>query len=257
VSPYFIASDYCIDVEMKRAIERHNANEAKVIPVILEHCNWKNLPFGEIQATPTDVKPISQWPNHHEAFNIVIQDIRRAIDALTQLGQDESNDVVTESHEVDDAERSYVEMPRSGNLRVKKDFTDRERSKFLTETIEYIATYFENSMKELEKRNKVLEGEYRRVDANTFTGAIYSSGSLVSECKIWLSVGSGFGEILYSSSRSTDTNSWNKWLNITDDGYILGFNPGGSMSSMYASNKFLSMEGAAEFLWSDLIGPLQ
>ncbi|MCP3962733.1 MAG: toll/interleukin-1 receptor domain-containing protein [bacterium] len=35
VSPPFIASDYCWDVEVKRATERHEAGEARVIPVIL------------------------------------------------------------------------------------------------------------------------------------------------------------------------------------------------------------------------------
>src|SRR2546423_2881918 len=35
VSPDFMASDYINDVELKRAIERHNSGEARVIPIIL------------------------------------------------------------------------------------------------------------------------------------------------------------------------------------------------------------------------------
>jgi hypothetical protein len=35
VSPYFLASEYCYDVEMRRAMERHNEGTARVIPVIL------------------------------------------------------------------------------------------------------------------------------------------------------------------------------------------------------------------------------
>src|SRR3546814_935489 len=34
VSPDFLASDYCYDREMKRAMERHEAGEARVLPVI-------------------------------------------------------------------------------------------------------------------------------------------------------------------------------------------------------------------------------
>src|SRR5258708_28318430 len=34
VSPDFIASDYCYGVEVKRAMERHEAGEALVIPII-------------------------------------------------------------------------------------------------------------------------------------------------------------------------------------------------------------------------------
>ena len=33
-SANFIASDYCCDIEMKRALERHEAGDARVIPVI-------------------------------------------------------------------------------------------------------------------------------------------------------------------------------------------------------------------------------
>ena len=36
VSPYFLASDYCYDVEMKRALEMHERKEAVLIPVILQ-----------------------------------------------------------------------------------------------------------------------------------------------------------------------------------------------------------------------------
>src|SRR5690349_18201713 len=35
VSPDFMASDYCYDIEVRRALERHEAREARVIPVIL------------------------------------------------------------------------------------------------------------------------------------------------------------------------------------------------------------------------------
>ena len=34
ISSDFIASDYCYDVEMKRAMERHEAGEALVIPIL-------------------------------------------------------------------------------------------------------------------------------------------------------------------------------------------------------------------------------
>lgn len=35
VSSDFLASDYCYDIEMQRALERHARSEARVIPVIL------------------------------------------------------------------------------------------------------------------------------------------------------------------------------------------------------------------------------
>jgi len=40
VSPDFMASDYCYEVEMARAMDRHNRKEAVVIPIFFfeEHC---------------------------------------------------------------------------------------------------------------------------------------------------------------------------------------------------------------------------
>jgi hypothetical protein len=54
VSPDFIASDYCYERETLRAIERHKAGQARVIPVILRPFDWHDLPFGKLQAAPRD-----------------------------------------------------------------------------------------------------------------------------------------------------------------------------------------------------------
>src|SRR6266516_3306265 len=44
VSPDFMASDYCYNIEMKRALERHTNGETTVIPIILRPVDWKNTP---------------------------------------------------------------------------------------------------------------------------------------------------------------------------------------------------------------------
>ena len=36
VSPDFLASDYCVEREMERALERHRSGEARVVPIIVE-----------------------------------------------------------------------------------------------------------------------------------------------------------------------------------------------------------------------------
>ena len=58
VSADFLASDYCHDVEMSRAMERHERGEARVIPVILRPCDWHGAPFGSLMAMPPDGKPV-------------------------------------------------------------------------------------------------------------------------------------------------------------------------------------------------------
>ena len=84
VSPDFLASDYCWDIEVKRAMERHEAGEARVIPVILRPVDyWQEASFGKLQALPTNAKPVTTWENRDEAFRIVAQGIRNAIAQLT------------------------------------------------------------------------------------------------------------------------------------------------------------------------------
>src|SRR4029453_11626127 len=83
VSPDFMASDYCYDVEMQRAMARHEAKEARVIPVILRPVDWQGAPFGKLQALPTDGKPITNWPNQDAAFFNVARGIRAVAQELT------------------------------------------------------------------------------------------------------------------------------------------------------------------------------
>ena len=83
VSPDFVASDYCYEVEMKRAMERHEAKEARVIPVILRQVDaWHEAPFGKLQALPRDAKPVNRWADRDEAFADVARGIREAVRSL-------------------------------------------------------------------------------------------------------------------------------------------------------------------------------
>jgi hypothetical protein len=74
-----MASEYCYDLEMQRAMERHQAGTARVIPIILRPTDWKDTPFSKLQALPKDGKPITTWENQDEAFLNVVQSIRKAI----------------------------------------------------------------------------------------------------------------------------------------------------------------------------------
>lgn len=82
VSADFIASEYCYAKELEKALERHNAKKATVIPVILRHCLWNELPFGKLQALPNGAKPVTSWENQDEALMTVAQGVREAAQAL-------------------------------------------------------------------------------------------------------------------------------------------------------------------------------
>jgi len=82
VSPDFLASDYCYDVELAHALKGHEAGEARVIPIILRPVDWHEAPFGKLQALPREAKPISTWSNRDEAFRNVVEGIRRTVREL-------------------------------------------------------------------------------------------------------------------------------------------------------------------------------
>ncbi|MFI0404216.1 MAG: toll/interleukin-1 receptor domain-containing protein [Cyanobium sp.] len=67
VSAGFLASPYCQDKELKRALERHEAGEALVIPVILKPSDWSSSALGRLQALPANAKPVTKWNNRDEA----------------------------------------------------------------------------------------------------------------------------------------------------------------------------------------------
>jgi hypothetical protein len=82
VSPSFIASEYCWGKEMARAMEKHRAGEARVIPVILRPVDWDGAPFRGLLALPRDAKPVTSWRHRDEAWLDVAKGIRGAVEDL-------------------------------------------------------------------------------------------------------------------------------------------------------------------------------
>jgi HEAT repeat protein len=82
ISANFLASDYCYDQELSRALDRHTQGSARVIPILLKPCDWETAPFGKLQALPiahgAGAKPVTQWDNQDEAFAAIAKGIRQA-----------------------------------------------------------------------------------------------------------------------------------------------------------------------------------
>jgi tetratricopeptide (TPR) repeat protein len=80
ISVDFLSSDYINDVELTRAMARHEGQSARVIPVILRPCRWQRGAFAKLQALPTDSEPVTsgKWASQDDAFLVVAQGIERA-----------------------------------------------------------------------------------------------------------------------------------------------------------------------------------
>ena len=101
ISADFLASDYCYDVELDRALARHEIGEARVIPIILRPCEWPVTRFGKLQALPRDGKPVCNYPTQDHAFSEVVRGIRRVIE-----------ETITSVHSKPTRESNKVPIPK-------------------------------------------------------------------------------------------------------------------------------------------------
>ena len=252
VSPDFLASAYCHDVEVKRAMELHAEGKVRVIPVILRPSDWQaSTPFAKLLAVPTDGKPITKWPDRDEAWLNVVQQLRAALPKHAEAK------AVQNPMELLAPARS--EGPRSSNLRIRKEFSDADRDGFLDDAFEYMARFFEGSLEELEKRHGDLQTKFKRIDARTFTAAIYQNGKAVARCGVRFGGSRGFGGgITFAHDDSASANSYNESLSIEAAEQALFLRPLGMGGGWGGGEKRqLTFDGAAEYYWEMLMAPLQ
>lgn len=177
VSADFLASDYCHDIEMRRALERHAQGLARVVPII---------------------------------------------------------------------------------LRIPRTFSDRDRDRFFDEGLQYLSTFFESSLQELQSRYDEVETSFRRIDADRFETAIYVNGAEQTRCGIWRSQEQWSAPGLrYSNSGVGNGNSFNESLSVENDGYTQFWKPMGMSLMRRNAPEQMTHHGTAEYLWDILIGPLR
>jgi hypothetical protein len=253
VSADFLASRYCYEIEMKRAMERQANGEARVIPVILRPCQWQDAPFGKLQAVPRDGVPVTKHANADEAF----LEIANAIKAVVTKPSVSPTPEGTPPPSLPSTMLHASATVRSSNLRLKKTFTRADEDRFLDGAFEYMARFFEGSLAELQARNPQIETRFRRLNAETFTALAYREGTLAAFCRIFVSMVMGRG-IAYSGDERSDGHSFNESLDVVHDDQMLGLRPSGFTSyALTGRTEFLTDEGAAEFYWARFMRGLQ
>ena len=84
ISPDFLASEQHWKTEVLLAIQKHEAKEARVIPILLRPTDdWKSALFGKLQALPRNEKAVISWSIRDEALAEVARGIREAVEKLT------------------------------------------------------------------------------------------------------------------------------------------------------------------------------
>lgn len=82
VSVKFLSSEFCYSIQIQPALDRHNASEACVIPVILRPCDWRHEAFGHLQPLPIRGRSVAKWKPRDDAYVNIVIGIRKAIDHL-------------------------------------------------------------------------------------------------------------------------------------------------------------------------------
>lgn len=250
VSSDFLSSPYCYSREMMRAMERHAAGQARVIPVILRHCEWTSAPFGKLMAAPRDGKPIMAWPDRDEALADVAKQVRRAVEAAgaATVSKPVASTSVVATAPSGEAALKAASLPRSSNLRLKKEFTEKDGDDFLRSTFEFVCKFFEGSVHAIGERNPGVKGTFDRIDSRRMAAVLYRSGKKITECSVRLDgLGRGNG-IAFSYDASAAQGSFNEMLSVEASDQSLYFKPMG-MAWNRGHDKHLSQEGASEFLW--------
>jgi hypothetical protein len=82
LSPHYLDSHFCYEVESQVALDRHSKGEARLIPIILRHCAWKATPFGKFQVLPQDATPVKNWLDRDEVTLQVADAVMSVVDEV-------------------------------------------------------------------------------------------------------------------------------------------------------------------------------
>jgi len=75
-------SDYFYHEEMAKALQRHQEEEAIVIPVILSDCIWEITELKHLQALPKDGEPIDHWSKEDSAYADIVRGVYKSVELI-------------------------------------------------------------------------------------------------------------------------------------------------------------------------------
>jgi hypothetical protein len=95
VSADFVASKYAYGRELSLALDLHDQERLRMLPVICRNCRWQNLPFSRLQVLPEGAVAISSWENRDDAFVSVVLGVERVAREILSTGDSLVDDWLT------------------------------------------------------------------------------------------------------------------------------------------------------------------
>ncbi len=245
ISPDFLDSDYCMDTEMTRAMERHEEGSARVIPIIVEDCYWKTSAFKKLKALPKDGKPISSWTNENTAFLNVVEEVARVLDDMDRAP-------VSAQPEPGGATRPEAQPLK---YRVQRHFDDIDRSDFRDQAYDGIRRYFQEAAAELDALEE-LRGRFTARSDKKFSCTVVNRSRMrggTAHITVRCSTGGhGFGDISYVFAEDSADNTSNGGFNVENDEYEMFLTA--TMNFMRGNQEDrMTPHQAAESLWTEFL----
>ena len=249
VSPDFLASDYCYDIEMTEALRRHDEGSIRVVPVILEPCDWTASPLGKLKALPKDGKPVSVWTNENVAYVDVATELRRLLNSPTNDSKStvESDSTLRNSSTTKNQPRKY---------RIKRDFDAIDRNDFKDRAFAVIRDYFRNSIDELNSVGDPIRARYESMGEHAFTSTVLNKAAREKEAHITVHADNSHsfgGDISFSFSRRAPNNTANGFVRVEADEYELYLKLDPFSAGREAAGEARSPEQIAEVIWREFI----
>jgi len=151
VSSDFIASDYCWNIEITRAMARHEVGEAIVVPIILRPVEWKDAPFSKLQAMPKNAKPVITWDQKDLAFAEIASGLRQRAKQLIASRRDQHHQTQKQAaltqyqqkvrEYLEDGQLSFVELENLQDLAEQLGLTPDEAEAIKTEALDQRRAY--------------------------------------------------------------------------------------------------------------------
>jgi len=84
VSVDFLNSSYIWRKELDIAMQRHESQDARVIPIIARSADWSDMPFRKLQGLPGDGKTINEATDKDRMYTDIVKAIKNVVDELLE-----------------------------------------------------------------------------------------------------------------------------------------------------------------------------
>ena len=248
VSPDFLASSYCYDIELATALEMHQDDRIRVVSVIVEPCEWRKSPLGPFLVAPKDGKAVALWDNENAAFLNAVSEIRLIAEKFGATSRPSERPLPKIDPSAEASSKRYV---------TKRKFDDVAKYKYRTESFGAIREHFRRSVEEIQLVPEI-NAHFRDIDSYGFTATVLNEafGRGLGHITVYMggSAGASMGDIFWSEKENAPPNTANGWASIRSDDYELYFEA--SPLSFFHDQrdlKKITPEQLAEFLWDTLI----